>query len=109
MQEATGILGKKLDDYEWAIRKHGLKTTMAALAHILDPKAVTAVAADAGAAGSLARPVGAAIAGGLVLSSRVVTWLVDRRIALQDVKQGKDSEVAIIYEARKRLGEGRGD
>jgi hypothetical protein len=101
--EATDIIQKKLDDYEWAIRKHGLETITGALSSILDSKAIAQIAAGTGIAAFLAGPIWGGIAGGIVLSSQIVTWITDRMIDLEDVKRGQHSEVALIYDARKKF------
>ena len=80
VEEATEIIQKKLDDYGWAIQKHGLKTITGAMSSILDSKAIVQIAAGTGVAGLLAGPIWGAIAGGMVLSSRIATWLADRTI-----------------------------
>jgi hypothetical protein len=37
-------------------------------------------------------------------NANVAAWVAERAIELEDVYRGSDSEMAIIYEARKQLG-----
>jgi hypothetical protein len=53
---------------------------------------------------SKAGPVWGAVAGGLLVGTRVTTWVADRAIELEDVYRGTDSEIAIIFDARQQLG-----
>jgi hypothetical protein len=102
--EASDILHAKLDAYDWAIRKHGLKTVTGALHTLLDSRQLAAIAGGAGLGAMMAGPVWGAVAGGLLVGANVATWLADRATELEDVRRGKDSEIAIIYEARKKFG-----
>lgn len=103
VNEAADIIATKLDDYDWAIRRHGFKTVSSGLWHILDPATVAAVSGGTITSAVLAGPVAAALVGGITVGARVVTWLADRRLELEEIKRGQDSEVAIIYEAKKRF------
>ncbi len=51
----------------------------------------------------MAGPVWGAVAGGLLIGADVATWVANRAIELEDVYRGDDSEIAIIYDARKQL------
>jgi hypothetical protein len=95
------VIGKKVSDYEWAIRKHGLKTVTGAISTLGNPQYFGKVAAAAGIAGTFAGPVWAAIAGGLMLTSEIAVTVANRMIDLRDIKLGKDSEIALLYEANK--------
>jgi hypothetical protein len=103
VEEAGDILHGKLDAYDWAIRKHGLKTVTGALHTLLDSRQLAAIAGGTGLGAMMAGPVWGAVAGGLLVGANVATWLADRATELEDVRRGQDSEIAIIYEARKQL------
>ena len=49
--QVQDVLSSRLEDYEWALRKHGLKTVLGALDATLDPKFLTAMSTTAVAAG----------------------------------------------------------
>ncbi len=101
--EATDILHLKLDAYQWAIKKHGLRTITGALQSILDSRHLVAIAGGAGLGTMMAGPVWGAVAGGLLIGADVATWVANRAIELEDVYRGDNSEIAIIYDARKQL------
>jgi len=101
--EATDILQLKLDAYQWAIKKHGFRTITGALQSILDSRHLAAIAGGAGLGTMMAGPVWGAVAGGLLVGTNVATWVANRAIELEDVYRGNDSEIAIIYDARKQL------
>ncbi|HCG8178395.1 TPA: hypothetical protein NJ503_002177 [Vibrio parahaemolyticus] len=101
--EATDIIGLKLDDYEWAIRKHGIKTTTSAMRQILDPKTIAILSGSATTAALLGGPIAGAIASGIALGSKVITWGAERKLELEDIKRGSHSEVAIIYEINDKF------
>ncbi len=105
VQEATDIIGKKLDDYEWAIKKHSLLTIKSALSQVLELNKAGATLAMAGAAGVVGGPIWSAIAAGLVVTSQVALSLIERKIELEDIKRGEHAEVALIYDARKAFEE----
>lgn len=101
VQEAADIIGKKLDDYEWAIKKHGLKTVKGVLSQVLEFRKSGITLATAGAAGFVGGPIWSAIAAGMVVTSQIALSLVDRAIELEDIKRGEHSEVGFIYDTRK--------
>lgn len=103
VDHANDIVTQKLDDYTWAMEKHGLATITGAIESIVDSKHIAAIAGGTGMAALCAGPVWASIAGGLMVGAEVATWIAKRAISLEDVKRGPHSEVAIIYEARKRF------
>jgi len=104
LSEATDIIGQKLDDYGWAIKKHGLKTITGTFSQILNWKQASMTGAVALAGGALAGEIGAAFAAGLVIASQVGASIAERMIEHEDLTRGKDREVAIIYDIRKRFG-----
>lgn len=104
INEATDIIGSKLDNYDWAIKKHGMKTTTSAIKQILNPKTIAALSGGATAAIFLGGPVAGALAGGLAIGARILTWGAERKLELEDIKRGQDSEVAIIYEVNRDFG-----
>ena len=101
--EVIDLIAVRLDDYDWAIKKHGLKTLMGSLSCLLDPKFVcsssVAVAATAYTHGELwaalatvALTVGRA---SLSFGSSVVDGIDERR--------KENYEVAYIHDIKKQL------
>ena len=104
LDQANDIVAKKLSDYNWAIKKHGLITMTGAIESVLDSKHMASIAGGAGITALFAGPIWASIAGGLLVGAGVATWMAKQAISLEDIKRGPHSEVAIIYEAQKKFG-----
>ena len=102
-QEAVDEIGRKLDDYEWALNKHGFKTITGTLNYLLNQKHASVAAGAAAAGTALGGPIGGALASGLVVAGQVSVWIADRMIDREDIKKGKNSEIAFIYDARKKF------
>lgn len=103
-QEIEDLIATRLDDYAWALKKHGIKASLGAVSCLLDPKFLgatsAAVAAGAVAGGGLwATLAGASLTVGRALVS-FGTALVDGF----DERRKENYEVAYIYEIQKRLG-----
>ena len=105
LQCATDLIAKKIEGYEWAIKKHGLQTVTGVLSHVLDSKSLLAISAGSGLGAALTgQPWTALVGGGLVLTAEITAWVAERLIDLKDIKRGTHSEIAIIYEARRKFG-----
>lgn len=102
LDEALNLIGQKLDDYEWAIEKHGLETKIGALKSVIDSNYLAKLAAGAGVAGIFGGPVWAALAGGSLILSKMSLYIAERKLDLEDIK--RKSEVALIHEIRKKFG-----
>lgn len=107
VEHATDIMSQKLEAYEWAIRKHGLKTLTGALSAVVDSKTLIAIASGAGLTALMAGPMWAALASGLLVCSRSLAWIAERQIDLSDMKRGQNSEVAIFYTMGRRFSKNR--
>lgn len=101
LDEAKEIIEKRLDDYSWTVRKHGLKTITGGLTVILDSKTLGSIIATMGAATLLNNTTLAAIASGFILLSKVSVWVAERMVDLEDIKRGPNSEIALIYETKR--------
>jgi hypothetical protein len=101
LQEATDFVSKKLDDYEWAIRKHGLQTITGMVADILDSSTLAAMAAGGGLLAFISGPVGAVLGTGTIAIGRAALALAERRIILGDLRRGENAPVAAIHEMRR--------
>ena len=101
VEQATAIIFQKLEAYEWAIKKHGLKTVTGALSAILDSEALIAIAGGVSLAALLSGPIWAALVGGLLACSQSIVWVAKRQIDLEDTKRGQNSEVALFYTMKR--------
>jgi hypothetical protein len=101
--EATEVIEKKLDDYKWALKKHGLKTITGIITYVFNYKqaAISTAAATAGTV--LVGPIGGALASGIVLAGQATVFLAEKYIDREDIKRGAESEVAFIYDARNKF------
>lgn len=103
ISHATDIIGNKIDDYEWAIKKHGLKTVTGILTSFFDLKTVSALATGAGFGAFAGGPVGASLIAGLIVTSKIVATVADKKIDLEDLKRDEYAPIALICEIKELL------
>ncbi len=89
-----------LDDYRWAMQKHGLKTTIAVLKTVLSSRNAAILAAG-GLAAAHVQSLFPLFASGLLLGAEVTAVVAERQIASEDAQRGANSEVAYIYDILK--------
>ena len=98
--KAVAILDKYLTDYDWAIRKHGITTVSGTLSIVITSAAVTGAASGASSAAAGLSPLWAAAAGAGITVAKVALWLVERRVAKNDILLGESGQVAWLHEFR---------
>jgi hypothetical protein len=93
----------KLEDYEWALKKHGIETITGCLSRIIDPRFIaTSLATVAGLA--LAGDQFIAAIGGLsLLAGKAAISITKAGLDIIDRRRGKDSEIAFVYDMKKKL------
>ena len=106
LEEAKNIISQRLEDYEWAIKKHGLETKIGTFKCVIDSKFITALATGGGIAGLLGGPVWAALTGSLITLSKISLYIAERKLDFEDIK--RKNEIALIYEIRKEFGKPKG-
>jgi hypothetical protein len=103
VSHAQGLIEQRIEDYCWALKRHGLRSALGTLKAIVKPDNMVAASVATLSAGLVTGTVGAAITAGVALSNQVAlevgTFLLER----QDIKRGLGSESALIYEARRRF------
>jgi hypothetical protein len=105
VQHATDLISKKINDYRWAIEKHGMQTISKGLTQIYDWKDVAKAGAASKVVGMLGGgPIASVLVAAITVAPKIVAWVIDRRVTLKDVERGENREIAIIYEALKRFG-----
>jgi hypothetical protein len=104
----TDIIGQKIDDYGWAIQKHGFETTIGAFKQLFDWKKSGFTVAAASAAGALAGPVGASIVTGLTIAAEIGVSLVERKLQAKEIERGENRSIAILYDIQQRFGQKQG-
>jgi hypothetical protein len=101
--EVVELMQLRLDDYHWALRKHGIKTSIGALSCLLEPKFIGA---------STAAIVAAAATGGASWASFVAASLVLGRSGLEfgtrlvdsvDALRRDNYELAYLHDVSKHL------
>ncbi len=103
VEEATDVICLKVEDYEWALRKHGFKTATGAISSILDWKGLTTIIGGSSLAAVVGGPIWSALTAGFVISARISVWVAERMIEKKEIERGDGVEVAVIYEAKKRF------
>jgi hypothetical protein len=102
-REAAELIGKKVDDYEWAIKKHGLITKVGAVKQLFRIKTGVPIAAAFGISHSAAGPIWGALSAGLMLTAQITLHVAERFVDLEDLRRGPGSEVALVSEIRSRF------
>jgi len=98
--QVTDAIGGRLEDYEWAVKKHGIKTVSGSVSDLLDPRFLGASAAIVG--GLWATGSGLAeIAGAGLIVGKVAISVIERLVDFGDAVHGQSSEVAFVSELKK--------
>lgn len=93
-------LATRLSDYEWALKKYGVKTATGVAADLLDPKFIAAVGASSATLVMAGADLWAAIGVASVAIGRVALSITSRYIDFRDdIRCG--SEVAFVHELKK--------
>jgi hypothetical protein len=103
-QHATDLIAQRIEDYRWAIKKHGLRTIVGAVSNLWDWKQSLALAAGVGAAATVGSVAMAALVGGLAITSGIGAYFAERRISEKDTRRGAGREVAILVDIQDRFG-----
>jgi hypothetical protein len=101
--EIEDILGRRMDKYRWAIRKHGLQSLTGAVSSVLSAKSLLTIAATAGVTDVIAGLGWASLAAGTIAAGKISISIADRLIDLADLKQIQFAEVALIIDAHCRF------
>ncbi|MBW2570127.1 MAG: hypothetical protein JRE47_12380, partial [Deltaproteobacteria bacterium] len=94
-------ISSRLNEYEWALKKHGIITLLGTITDALDGNFLVGASATGAFLTLLERPGLAALAAtGLVLTKAVVA-ISERLVELEDIRRGPNSEIAFIQEVSK--------
>lgn len=99
----------KLEDYEQALKKHGIKTMLGAISESLDGRFLLSEAAIAGAGSLLGNPTLGLLAAGGIMVGKVAVKAAEMFLDLDDVIRDKGSEIAWVYEVKQELGNHKAD
>jgi len=103
-QHATDLIAQRIEDYRWAIKKHGLRTIIGAVSNLWDWKKSLTLAAGVGTAATVGSGALAALVGGLAITSGIGAYFAERRISEKDTRRGAGREVAILIDIQDRFG-----
>ena len=100
LSEATDIVGVKIEEYEWALRKHGFKTAIGTISEVLDSKLFAAATAAGGLMAAINQPLLALLTVGSIVVSKVAVSISERSIEAEDLRRGENAAIAAICEIR---------
>jgi len=103
ISHAQGIIESRIDDYKWAVEKHGLVTAIGALKTVVKPGAILSASGAAIAGNLVAGPTVAAFTAGIALTSNVTVEIANYLVNKKDIGYGKSSEVAILFDIQNEL------
>ncbi|HYG36614.1 MAG TPA: hypothetical protein VEC99_17605, partial [Clostridia bacterium] len=98
------LIAVRLDDYEWACRKHGLKSTLGTLSCLLDPKFLGVTSATIGASALLGDHFWASLVGASLVVGKAAISFGTTAIEGLEERRKTNYEVAYIHEVNRRFG-----
>ncbi len=96
-------LAAKLDDYEWALKKHGIQCLTGVLSSIIDPKFLATSAATVAALSLTVDRLVSAISVASLAFARVTLEASKSMLDLKDKNRNSFPEIAYLHEIRKKL------
>jgi hypothetical protein len=101
--EVGDLVAFRLDDYEWALRKHGISTLLGSISSLLDPKFIGAASAVVAATTlSSEKQWGALMGLSIAVGKAAVTFGTTKLAAIQE-RRANNYEVAYIHEIKSKL------
>lgn len=94
-------VSQKLQDYEQALKKHGIRTILGTIQETLDGKYLLGAAGAAAPFALAGDPVLGALAGAGLIVGKVVVKLIQTKLDFEDVERGPNSEISWVYETKK--------
>jgi len=96
------LIAIRLDDYEWSIKKHGMKTKLGALSCVLDPKFLVAASTVVGASTLAGGELWAALSAATVTIGGAAVSFGKACIDALDERRKENYEVAYIHDIKKK-------
>jgi hypothetical protein len=96
-------LAVRMDDYEWALKKHGIHTTLGTISCLLDPKYLIGISAATAASSLTTSEVWTAVAGTSLVVGKAIVSASTLYIEGMEKRRKDNYEVAYLYEIKKRL------
>lgn len=88
---------QRLEDYEWALKKHGIKTVLGTVEEALDGKYLI----PAGVFTMAGHPALGFLAAGVLIGGKIVAKLLQTKLDYDDIERGPNSELSWLYEVKK--------
>lgn len=99
--EVEDFVALRLDDYEWALKKHGISTMLGTLSSLIDAKFIGTSSAIAAAAALSGEKLWGALMGlSVVVGKAVVTFGTSQLTTMQE-RRAENYEVAYIHEIKR--------
>lgn len=96
-------IAMRLDDYHKSIRKHGLKTMTGGISSILGSAELAAAATVTTAVTLASTPMWGLLSGAGVMIGKVAVSIAEAAIDYDDVKNGPNTEIAFVYDLKKKF------
>ncbi|MDD5326662.1 MAG: hypothetical protein PHY02_02480 [Phycisphaerae bacterium] len=93
----------KLDDYESALRKYGIRTIAGTIEESLDMKMFLPAFMTGSALKSAGHPKLGFLVGGCMVIGKIVIKLTRVMLNYDDIERGSNSEISWVYEAKRQL------
>lgn len=90
-----------MEDYEWAIRKHGIDTVMGSLETLLDPKFLSGASAFVAALGLTSGSATATTAATTFVIGKATASIGRAMLDIKDFRRGKNPELAFVHQIKQ--------
>lgn len=94
-------ISQKLEDYERALKKHGIRTVVGSIEEVLDGKYLLGASGIGGGFALAGQPVLGMLAAGLFIGGKVAVKLIQTKFDFEDAERGPNSEISWVYETKK--------
>ena len=91
----------RLEDYEQALKRHGIRTVIGTIEETLDGKYLLGASGIAGSLTLAGHPTLGVLAAGLLIGGKIGVKLMQTKLDFDDVERGPNSEISWVYEVKK--------
>jgi len=94
-------IAMRLEDYEKALKKHGIKTIVGTIQEALDGKYLLGASGITAGVALTGHPTLGLLTTGILVGGRVAVKIIQEELDFDDVEKGQNSEISWVYEAKK--------